>query len=226
MAVFIFGRSDAPLFNETFSEASWADIIKACQMNAVPLSWAVGDRKVMTINGAEYEINIIGKNHDEYSDGTGKAPMTFQLRDCYATKANMNATGTNAGGWGSSNMRTTHLPAILTTMPAEVQAAIREVNKLTAVNSVITTTADKLFLLSQVEVVNNTPSSTPGEGTYYEYYADGHTTVKRVNGANAIWYNRSPSKSSTAAFCGILENGTATALNATYLSGVSFAFCF
>lgn len=227
MAVFIFGRSDSPfLFNETFSEASWADIIKACQMDAIPDTWDIADQKAMTIDGVEYQIAIIGKHHDEYSDGTGKAPITFQLRDCYGTDAQMNAAGTNAGGWGASEMRNIHLPAILSAMPTDVKAAIREVNKLTAVNSVITTTADKLFLLSQVEVVNSTAYSTPGEGTQYKFYANGRSAVKTKNGYEMNWYNRSPLKDSSSSFCLIGANGSATAGNSAYSRSISFAFCF
>lgn len=227
MAVFVSGSIVIPsVGNSNFSDNDWKTIIEACQMNRVPDTWDVGDQKAMTIDGVEYQITIIGKNHDTYSDGTGKAPITFQLRDCYATEAKMNSAGTNLGGWGDSELRTNYLPTVLSEMPPEVQSAIREVNKLTAVNSTITITADKLFLLSQVEIVNSTPFSTVGEGTQYEYYADGHTTVKNKDGTPTVWYNRSPSKDNTSSFCGISENGTASTLNASYVRGISFAFCF
>lgn len=227
MAVFTSGSVKLPTIGkDSFSDNDWGTIIKVCQMNLVPESWNVGDQKTMTINGTEYRVCIIGKNHDVYSDGTGKAPITFQLLDCYGTDATMNTTGSNAGGWGSSVMRTTHLPAILKEMPTEVQAAIREVNKATAVNSIINITSDKLFLLSQVEIVNSTPFSTVGEGTQYEYYQDGHTAVKRKAGAATPWYNRSPSKDNTTSFCGINVEGVATTFNASYVRSIAFAFCF
>lgn len=227
MAVFLTGAMSAPGFGEKlFADNDWATIIKACQMDAVPDTWDVGDQKAMTINGVEYQIAIIGKHHDTYSDGTGKAPITFQLKDCYGTDAKMNSSGSNVGGWGACEMRKTHLPAILSVMPTDVKAAIREVNKLTAVSLVITTTADKLFLLSQSEIFNATPYSTPGEGTQYEYYSDGHSTIKKKDDAEVNWYTRSPAKDGTSSFCGVGANGVATAMNAAAIRSISFAFCF
>ena len=62
----------------------------------MPDAWKVADHKPMTINGVDYQIDIIGKNHDDYSDGSGKAPLTFQLHDCYAAPKQMNSFNTNA----------------------------------------------------------------------------------------------------------------------------------
>ena len=146
---------DASILSDTFAENSWAQIAEACQTGTVPSTWIVGNSKTMTIGGTDYQIDIIGKNHDTYADGSGTAPLTFQMHDCYATTYAMNAANTNVGGWKGCAMRKTHLPAILALMPAEVQTDIREVNKLTSAgntSATIETTADKLFLLSEVEV--------------------------------------------------------------------------
>ena len=80
-----------------FADNTWAQIIDACHKNKVPATWVVGNQKTMTINGVDYLVDIIGKNHDTYSDG-GTAPLTFQLHDCYATTYQMNSTNTNEGG--------------------------------------------------------------------------------------------------------------------------------
>ena len=60
-------------YNANFADNDWATIIKACHKNQVPETWVVGNQKAMTINGADYVIDIIGKNHDDYADGSGKA---------------------------------------------------------------------------------------------------------------------------------------------------------
>ena len=73
-------------YEANFADNTWAQIIKACQKKIIPTTWKVGDQKAMTINGISYQIDIIGKNHDDYSDGSGKAPLTFQMHDCYADK--------------------------------------------------------------------------------------------------------------------------------------------
>lgn len=227
MAVFISGPALAPaLYDAAFSANSWEKIISACQQNKVPETWAIGDSKAMTINGADYLVDIIGKNHDSYSDGTGEAPLTFQLRSCYATDNKMNGSHTNAGGWGACNMRTTHLPAILALMPSEVRTGIRQVNKLTGVQSIINTTADKLFLLSEVEIFGTAGYSTSGEGTQYAYYAANNGTVKYKSGVSTNWGARSPMDGNGDSFCAVNTSGGADVFGAADAIGVAFAFCF
>ena len=106
-------------YEANFADNTWAQIIKACQKNSIPSTWKVGDQKSMTINGMNYVIDIIGINHDTYAAG-GKAPLTFQLHDCYEDTKSMNSSDTNSGGWTSCAMRSTNLPVILSLMPTEV----------------------------------------------------------------------------------------------------------
>ena len=230
MAVFIFGRGNSNPYSDTFSENSWDKIIKACQTNKVPSTWLVGDYKEMTINGVAYDIVIIGKAHDTYSDGTGKAPLTFQMRDCYETKYPMNGTDSNVGGWSSSQMRSKHLPAILATMPSNVQLAIQKVNKLTSAgnkSSSIKTTADKLFLLSEVETAGTTSYSFAGEGVRYAYYAGGNIGSKYFGHVTSSWWLRSPHKGSDSMFCDASSGDSINNYFANYTEfAVSFAFCF
>lgn len=217
------------LYDPVFSNNDWAAIITACQSGSVPDTWAVGDSKDMTINGTSYAIDIIGKDHDSYSDGSGTAPLTFQLHDCYKTNYKMNTSNTNVGGWTSSAMRSTHLPAIRNAMPAEVIRALKKVNKLTSEGNKSTTidiTKDDLFLLSEVEIFGSTTYSVAGEGTQYEYYAVGNSKVKNYNGSASNWWERSPRASNTAYFCFVGSGGNANNRGAGYSCGVAFAFCF
>lgn len=211
-----------------FADNDWASIIAACHSGSVPSTWVVGNSKTMTINGASYQVDIIGKNHDTYTAG-GKAPLTFQLHDCYGETKNMNSSNTNSGGWTSCAMRSTHLPAILALMPTEVQNGIREVNKLTSAgnkSSTINTTADKLFLLSEVEIFGSTPDSEAGEGTQYDYYKAGNSKVKNRNGSATYWWERSPRAGASTRFCMVNSDGTATTVGASHAYGVAFGFCF
>ena len=211
-----------------FANNSWEEIIAACQSGNVPDSWAVGDSKMMTIGGTNYQIDIIGKNHDTYASG-GKAPRTFQLHDCYGETKNMNSSNTNSGGWTSCAMRQTHLPAILALMPTEVQNGIREVNKLTSAGSnsaTINTTADKLFFLSEVEIFGSTIFSAAGEGTQYDYYKAGNSKAKYRNGSGAAWWERSPDASGSTGFCVVDIDGFTDFDTASTARYVAFGFCF
>lgn len=218
-------------YNPVFSENEWAAIIEACHANEVPDEWVADGTcyKDMDIGGTPYRIDIIGKNHDDLSDGTGKAPLTFQLHDCYTETKQMNSSNTNSGGWQNSAMRTTHLPAILNLMPAEVQAGIREVQKKTSAgnqSSSIQTTNDKLFLLSEIEIFGSTTYSFAGEGKQYAYYQAGNSKVKNRSGSANYWWERSPLSSYSASFCYVYSSGDAAAANASASRGVAFAFCF
>ena len=219
----------APSYDPVFANNTWEQIIEACHNNAVPDTWKVADHKPMTINGVDYQIDIIGKNHDDYSDGSGKAPLTFQLHDCYAYEKQMNSSDTNVGGWTDCAMRNTHLPAILVLMPTEVQNGIREVNKLTSAgnqSSTINTTADKLFLLSEIEIFGSVDYSNSGEGTQYDYYKAGNSKVKMLSGYQWDWWERSPDGSDATYFCCVNNYGYANSNDANGPLGVAFAFCF
>lgn len=216
-------------YEANFADNTWEQIIAVCQKKIVPPTWKVRDQKAMTIGGTDYLIDIIGINHDDYSDGSGKAPFTFQLHDCYGDTKNMNSSNTNSGGWTSCAMRSTHLPAILELMPTEVKNGIWEVNKLTSAgnkSATINTTADKLFLLSEVEIFGSATYSAAGEGTQYDYYKAGNSKVKKRNGSAVIWWERSPRASNSASFCYVSSNGSANYKSADNSYGVAFGFCF
>lgn len=218
-------------YNPVFSENEWADIIEACHANEVPDEWVADGTcyKDMLINGTNYRVDIIGKNHDDLADGTGKAPLTFQLHDCYDTIFRMNATITNVGGWRDCEMRTRAMPILKAEMPAEVQAGIRPVNKLTSAggqSSSIVTTSDELFLPSEVEVFGSITNSFSGEGTQYEYYQAGNSKVKNWKGSAYYWWERSPLFDGSASYCRVTSNGTVSFNTANMAFGVPFCFCF
>lgn len=212
---------------DAFAANSWETIIAACQSENVPDSWAVGDSKPMAINGTNYQIDIIGKNHDVYTDGSGTAPLTFQLHDCYSEAKQMYDTNLSGLGWKNTDMRLTYLPAILALMPAEVKNGIHAVNKKTSEggnSTTIETVSDTLFLLSEVEVFGTNHSSVPGEGIQYDYYKAGNPKIKKREGVDEFWWERS--SASGGMFCRVRDNGQAGASNASSSLGVSFAFCF
>ena len=218
-----------PSYDPVFANNTWEQIIEACHNNAVPETWKVADQKPMTINGVDYLIDIIGKNHDDYSDGSGKAPLTFQLHDCYKIAKAMHSTAANTMGWTKCSMRVEHLPIILKQMPADVQSGIREVNKISASggrSTSLVTTKDSLFLLSEGEVFGSAINSHSGEGTQYDYYKAGNSTVKDFNGNAYDWWERSPTANSTRYYCNVKSTGSSVNSSANVARGVAFGFCF
>ena len=208
-------------FDPVFANNTWEDVIVACQNNAVPDTWSVGDQMKMTINGTKYTIDIIGKNHDNYADGSGKAPLTFQLHDCYKTTHRVHSITSNTL-WSDTEMRITTLPSIFDLMPNEIKNSIREVKKSTGNK----TTVDTLFLLSEYEIFGtNEYSSVYNEGVQYDYYKNGGSKVKKVSGVAQMWWERSDCNIGSC-YCAVNAVGERSYDTSTSKSGVSFAFCF
>lgn len=213
---------------DNFADNDWDTIIDACHSGNVPDTWVAGDSKTMTIDGVNYQFDIVGKNHDTYTAG-GIAPLTFGLHDCYGTKYKMNSSNTNSTGWDGSKMRTETLPAILAKMPVNIRNGIREVNKLTTAgnqSATINTTADKLFTFSEMEVYGSATYSHSGEGKQYDYYKAGNSKVKKVGSTASVWWLRSPRRNSNNSFCAVNTEGSIGSYGASNSNGVCFGFCF
>ena len=216
---------DMIMIDPVFGNNSWAAIIKACQEKQVPDTWNVGNSCNMTINNKTYAIDIIGKNHDDYADGSGKAPLAFQMHTTYATQYKMNGAEYNNCGWKNCLVRTSNaFPKLKQVMPAEVVAALKGVTKKTTAgdaSSAIDTTTDTLFLLSEIEVQGTRTHSYAGEGTQYAYYK---TAANRKK--NRAWYLRSPRINSTSCFCRTGWDGDADWSVASEVDGIAAAWCF
>ena len=93
-------------------------------------------------------------------------------------------------------------------------------------SATINTTADKLFLLSEIEIFGSVSYSKSGVGTQYDYYKAGNSKVKKYNGSASYWWERSPNGSGSAYFCDVVSDGNASYDGASRARGVAFGFCF
>ncbi len=200
---------------------------------------SVGDRVTLSLNGANYAFDVIGFNHDTLTDtvaygeetATGKAGITFQMHDLFATTYEMNSTQTNKGGWKSSDMRTSTMATMKGYLPSDWQYIIKPVNKVsgkggtTASWSGTTTVSDSCFLLAEIEIFGSTTHSVSGEGSQYAYYKAGNSKIKNRSGSASSWWERSPKSANTGGFGNVDSNGDASARIATRNGGVAFGFC-
>ena len=125
-------------------------------------------------------------------------------------------------------MRKSNMATYLSQLTSAWQSVVKQVNKLSSAGSqstTIKTTADKLFLLSEVEIFGSTSYSVSGEGTQYAYYKAGNSKVKNVSGSAGNWWERSPLASTSSHFCLVYSNGSANANAASISLGVAFGFC-
>ena len=199
----------------------------------------IGNQITISLNGTNYVFDVIGFNHDDLTSAasygsitaTGKAGITFQMHDLFATAYLMNSNNTNSGGWKSSAMRTSTMPLMKGYMPTAWQTAIKPVNKASGLGSGFSsgteTVSDSCFLLAEIEVFGSTTNSVSGEGTQYAYYKAGNSKVKVNNAENYAyhWWERSPHSGNSNNFCIVDRYGNATFSNPTLRPLIAFAFC-
>ena len=221
----------------SFEKASWSDIAALSESGSADKYFSVGDEKTISLTtGEQVTLVILGFDHDDLTGG-GKAGMTIGMKNLLATTYRMNATATNEGGWDESEMRTSTMATLLSQLPSDLQGVIKQVNKKATAGGAstsITTSADKLWLLAEVEVDGTTSAGYADEGEQYEYWKtvkDGTVAADRIkylsngSGSANLWWLRSPYVSSSYAFRCIRSTGSVSYLNANPTRGVSFGFC-
>lgn len=212
---------------DNLNDTDWADIDICGRLGMAQQFFKVGDSKTVNIGGTNYEVQIIGFNHDDKVSG-GKAAYSFQLVDCLNQTQQMNTSNTNTGGWNGSAMRG-RMSTYKSQLPAALRNVIKTVKKKSGTgggsSSGTQQTNDDLFLLSEIEIFGTTTYSVAGEGTQYEWYKAGNSRIKKVNGSASYWWERSPISGSTAGFCFVDSSGSANSVIANSGRGVSFGFC-
>ena len=228
----VASTEDAPAYSPVLAENTWEMIAQACADNDPILdSWLVGDEKDEVINGETLTFVIVGKDHDDLADGSGKAPLTFGMKNLMAETRQMNATNTNSGSFAGSEMYIELSGTIYPNLPTELKDAIKAVNKKTASgsgSSAIQTDPMYLWLFSEIEVFGKATYSYAGEGTQYPYFATTAERIKRLSngaGAASYWWERSPYRNSSSYFCRVDSSGSAYFDGARDSYGVCFGFC-
>ena len=149
-------------------EDSWTDIIAAANDGTYATKYKVGDYKPLDL-GTEGVVNmqIVGMDADEVSDGSGFASLTFISKELLKTTHNMNASSSTSGGWAASAMRSYLTGTIKPLIPSEVRGAIKSVKKYSShyensaiVNDVVS--YDDVWIPSNREIFNNTEYETTG----------------------------------------------------------------
>jgi len=189
-------------------------------------------------------FELWGVNHDDKADGTGKASLTFGMRDLLGQTVRMNLANDNGGGWNGAEMRTQFMAALLNAIPQAWRDIIVPVTKLTANNgnqggsgtATVIQSTDSVFLFSQAEISTNTSSVVTGEGTIYEIWQGRGDTAAVTNayriknlsngaGATQFWWVRSPVSSSATFFRAVSTTGSLSSGSASFAGGVCLGFC-
>ena len=181
-------------------------------------------------SGKTLEYRIVGINHDDLADGSGKAGLTFEATNTALAAQRMNATNTSAGGWEASELRgRLNTGDLWSLLPSEFQSKVKSVKKMTdnqggGKAGTPTATADKVFLLSATEVYGDLQSDV----VQYEYYKSKGVTTSNYSGASssAAHWTRSVYPSLSMRFCYVSYYGNYSSNYATDTDNVFPAFCF
>lgn len=153
-------------------------------------SYGDGDKRgnVKMTNGSTMEFRLIGMNHDDKADGTGKAGLTFMATDASKIPAHAMFTSSNYtyvnGGWRDTDLRKQmNSGDIWTLMPQEFQSNISPVIKITDNGPAtgpyykkanVSSTVDKLWLISYNELVETSywwyNNAIEYEGSQYYFF--------------------------------------------------------
>lgn len=218
---------------KTLANSTWAEIDAACTNGTASTKYAVGDEKTITLTtGEEITLQILGFNHDDLADGSGKAGITFGTKNLPTERDSMNGGQYNAGGWNASRMRTSTLVTLFSKLPSDLKSVVKQVSKKASAGnkstSIITST-DSLFLFSKVELDGTTDAVYVDEGTQYEYWQTHDTDTDRIkklsNGAGVAdsWSLRSPAVNSEMFFYEVYRDGYF--LPGGNITGICFGFC-
>ena len=209
---------------------TWTQIIAIANSGEDPsMFFAVGDEHDVLLTTGEVVTAVIGDfRHNTITGTSNKAALAFTFKNCLNTKGTMNSSNTSLGGWNNSEMRTSKMPAILNTFPAELTAdgAIKYVDVLASARDVSTslvTSSDRLRLHSIAELGLSYSNAASGEGTKYAYYTSGNQ-IKTVNGTASIYWTRSPDINTSGAFCFVSASGSFNSAYARESYGVACGF--
>ena len=221
-----------------FATDSWETISAACKDGSYKTVYKVGDTKDIELStGETITVAIMGFDHDDLSDGSGKAPITLGMTELLTTTYPMNSKNTNSGGWNDSLMRTSTMVTLLSQLPPDLRNVIKQVNKKATPglqNSSIKTSSDYLWLFSEIEVDGTRDTGYKNEGEQYDYWQtvkDGAITADRIkylsngDGSANDWWLRSPQVSNRNDFRSFYSSGDASYSIANSSRGVCFGFC-
>lgn len=164
----------------------------AITKDALTAKYPIGGRMLIpitlldedTAKTTEYiaDVEVIGYDHDDLTDGSGKAALTFLCKDIPGFKSKF-YTDKNTDGWQGSLVRALLKNDVFPALPSNLRDIIKEVDKISdgGLNSKsLITTSDKCWIPSTKEIgcVSN-QYTVEGQGKQYDntfaYGSDGES---------------------------------------------------
>ncbi|MBR7042363.1 MAG: hypothetical protein IKI04_02560, partial [Bacilli bacterium] len=235
------GVSPAFRIGRSFKTDSWEEIAANVQSGNID-HYYVGDTKQVDMGSlGVHTLRIANMSTPSACEGSDYSQtacgFVLEFADLIGTRA-MHSSATNVGGWPGTTMRTYVNSTIYDALPAALKNVISSTKVISGHGSTSGeanfTSADKLYLLSMVEVygANYTYDSLQTTQTrQLDYYSQIGVTTSSYSGAikkngttNTAWRLRSPRSNNTTYYDYISNAGARTNGSATTAYGVSPAF--
>ncbi len=228
--------SSYPLSSFDTIPDSWDTIIGYANAGTIGDHYSVGDTKVLTTtDGITYYAQLVGIDKDPLSsDATKTANSSWLLKTLLSTNTGagnnqkMNSTKTTVGGWASCDLRTYLNNTWMLTLPANIQAAIKSVNKpyYRFEDTSEQVSSDKIWIPSTKEVSFREARIKETTGVVYDgiFTITNSTRIRSYNdNTNGGWWLRSATGAAFFACVSATGGDSDNAPNYSY--GVLPGFC-
>lgn len=217
---FICSIDDYPVDISTLKPSSWAEVNTGVS-NGDYLTWPLGITVPLTSGNYTFQMQLIAKDTDELSDGTGNAHTTWIARDIMLT-ARMNSSEVVTDGYAGSAMYKTTLPNLKDGIDETIQGYMKSVKKTWRDDTGSTKTSDETFWIpSYREIFGGTPYENAG--CVYGFFNSTASKIKKRGGSADSWWLRSVGGRTYFEY--VYTNGYANNQAANKSSGVVPGFC-
>lgn len=216
-----------------------ANMVEAADAGIISLSdyWTVGDVRSISLSAMsatgvgeshsaqKAEFVLMNKGGKTLASGT-TCSFIVGMKNCLATTGYMNSSDTNSGGWNSCKRRTWCNSVFYNAIPTALRPIFKQFKNVTAsgASTSTTTSTDYFALPSEKEVfgsVTYANSTAESSNSQFEWYKTSSNRVKKVNGSANSWWGRSPYSGTSAGFCRVYSDGSASANYASDTFGIS-----
>ena len=184
-------------------------------------------------------LSLIGFNHFRLADGTAMAKTVWHMIGAMSAPYKHHTTNVNTGGWAQSDIRTYLNETVLKNLPIHWQALIKTVQVKSSIGGLsaeISTSQDKLFLLSTAEVTTAEAAAVPykneidadADNITFAVFTDNNSRIRKTfnaEGSAVYWWLRSPDPSSATYFRYVGNNGNVGANYASIAYSLAWGFC-
>ena len=179
-------------FDSILENNTWEQIDQAGAIGLAPSLWEIGDEKNFTVSGEALTSVILDFDHDDASDGSGKVPMSFGLKELMANKRGWSQVyGGRWYGYLDSGIPDYLSNTVIPGLPESLQGFLKTVNKTYDKASTTKISIPTLNEVNGTGVMTNGSDRPTGGGYQYPYFATTQKRIKRLaNGSGAVaeWY--------------------------------------